>query len=96
MSIYLLFYAWRRDSCVHVSSVLCTEKLSSLIEKRFGRGTERRPIFFLGRNGPSISNLLFADEVTFFRNATIDQARAMVLSLGLLHYFLGTNPMYSM
>jgi hypothetical protein len=34
--------------------------------------------------------------VMFFRKATIDQARAMVFTLGLLHYFLGTNPMYSM
>jgi len=52
VSIYLLFYAWRRDSCVHISFVLCMEKLYSLNEKRFGRG-ERRPIF-LGTNGPSI------------------------------------------
>lgn len=92
------------DSCVHISFVLCMEKrlLCPYIfcfmhgEAVFVKWEE----VWKGWTASDLSgykwafNLLFADDVMFFRKATIDQARAMVLTLGLLHYLISGYKSY--
>ncbi|CAN0877256.1 LINE-1 retrotransposable element ORF2 protein [Linum grandiflorum] len=54
---------------------LCVERLSNLIMEKISEGTWAP--FSLGRGGPALSHLFFADDLVLFGNATIDQCLAI-------------------
>ncbi|WJZ99755.1 hypothetical protein VitviT2T_018172 [Vitis vinifera] len=56
--------------------VLCLERLAHLINVKVGNG-KWKPIQ-IGRNGPALSHLLFADDLLLFAEALANQIRVIL------------------
>lgn len=56
--------------------VLCLERLAHLINVKVGNG-KWKPIR-IGRNGPALSHLLFADDLVLFAEASVNQIRVIL------------------
>ncbi|KAF7812710.1 RNA-directed DNA polymerase [Senna tora] len=59
--------------------VLCMEKLAHLIQERVDENSWHT--MRAGRSGPSISHLVFADDIILFSEATMDQAQVILQCL---------------